>query len=109
MAAHYRVVTGVRDSARGWNADQFGRRPLPAPSTARSVSGCGTGSGWAGGVGTLLGPEGAGPARTECPGGGRELVCRGRPGPRTTRRRRARGAGGGGVGGGGAGRWPVGR
>ena len=54
-------VSGVRDGARGWNADQFGRVFVSAASTARS-------SGWVGNVvgmgvlvvGTLLGPEGAG-------------------------------------------------
>jgi hypothetical protein len=61
---------GVWGGARGWNADQFGRRCVPAPSTAPFGgvwSGVG-GRGWV--VGTLLGPEGA---------GNRLLWCRGRP------------------------------
>ncbi len=55
----------VRGGARGWNADQFGRRLLPAPSTARRVlvmrrvwNGAGRRTGV---VGTLLGPEGTDP------------------------------------------------
>ena len=65
MAARFRVVTSARDSARGWNADQFGCRLVPAPSTAPVLFGDGgawngVGVGF-GVVGTLLGPEGAGP------------------------------------------------
>ena len=82
--AHHRVAAGIRGSARGWNADQFGRRLLPALSTAvsfgRSVwNGVG---GSTGVVGTLLGPEGAGPVIAA--GGHRPVVVGSgspRPGP----------------------------
>ena len=66
VQSHVRTMTvhrlwwtaGCLGGARGWNADQFGRRFLPAPSTAREGV---EGSGWgAGVVGTLLGPEGTG-------------------------------------------------
>src|SRR3712207_4937722 len=52
-------VSGVGGGARGWNADQFGRRLCLVPSTA-SLVGRGTGSDEVGVVGTLLGPEGTG-------------------------------------------------
>ena len=58
---HSRVAAGCLGGARGWNADQFGRRFVPAPSTAapRGVVWKRVGVGWVV-VGTLLGPEGAG-------------------------------------------------
>lgn len=61
MVAHYRVVTSCPDSARGWNADQFGRRLAAGSQYGRPLVGwCGPESvGSTGVVGTLLGPEGA--------------------------------------------------
>src|SRR5688572_12541313 len=68
----------VWGGARGWNADQFGRPVLRAPSTAPSgVRGPESvrGSRF---VGTLLGPEGTGR-----PCGGAVVSVQGRPASRT--------------------------
>src|SRR3954467_7536036 len=54
-----RMAAGFWGGARGWNADQFGRRLWPAPSTAH-LGGRGPESTRCGVVGTLLGPERAG-------------------------------------------------
>jgi hypothetical protein len=60
----------------GWNADQFGRRCAAGSQYGPLLSGggCGPEPGEAGGVGTLLGPEGADPVRAGARGGGRCLV-----------------------------------
>src|SRR3954464_11309839 len=90
-AARFRGAAGVRDGARGWNADQFGRHRLPLlvrPFGAGNAVAVEDRS-----VGTLLGPEGAGPPGK--PGGC--FLCRGRPVPRTAAAPRGGCGSGGGV------------
>ena len=61
--AHHRVAAGVRGSARGWNADQFGRQlssPLVRPVVSSEAGGVERGGGGEPVVGALLGPERAG-------------------------------------------------
>src|ERR671932_84009 len=80
---------GSRDAwggARGWNADQFGRRLAAGPQYDASPSRWGVWSGAGGGrvvVGALLGPEGTGPSPliplAGSVGGG--VFCSEAPGP----------------------------
>src|SRR3954462_10233176 len=70
MRAPVGVGAGVRGGARGWNADQFGRRLVAGSQYCRmplygvsGVEGGRGGVGWS--VGTLLGPEGTGRALFE--------------------------------------------
>ena len=76
MVASSGVAAGVRGGAQGWNADQFGRpfwSSLVRPVSLRG-RGCGTPmSGMDRFVGTLLGPEGAGPSGE--PGGSLSRQC----------------------------------
>src|SRR4051812_49516059 len=71
MARQLWRVAGVWGGARGWNADQSGRLGSSAASTAPPAGGAGNAAGGVGPVvGTLLGPEGAGPARRPVAGVG---------------------------------------
>jgi hypothetical protein len=60
IGARFRVPASVWGGARGWNADQFGRHRLPPLVRPFGVGNARGGE--CGVVGTLLGPEGAGPS-----------------------------------------------
>src|SRR3954452_11108715 len=74
-------VPGRLDGARGWNADQFGRCPVTAPLVLHPVGAWNAGSVPGLVVGTLLGPEGAGPVAR---GTGVRGLSRGRAVPCST-------------------------